>query len=124
VVYGRKPSLLRAYSSGEARLPAVDAQLKERNEFLGEIRDRPMDYEVGQWVWLWLLHRSMASLEVKGCGKLGPHYFGSFQITEKIGTVVYRLRLSALHSRRVPRWAPKEVLQRAASSTTGAASST
>jgi hypothetical protein len=109
-VYGRDPPSLRTYSPGEARLPAVDAQLKERDEFLGEIRDRleqaqqhlkeyydrkhqPVDFEVGQWVCQRLLHRPMAPLEVKGCDKLGPCYFRPFQISEKIGTVAYRLRL-------------------------------
>jgi hypothetical protein len=88
----------------------VDAQLKERDEFLGEIHDhleqaqqhhkeyydrkhRPVYFEVDQWVWLRFLHRPMASLEVKGCSKLGPHYFGPIQITEKIGTAAYRPRL-------------------------------
>jgi hypothetical protein len=48
---------------------------------------------VGQWVCQRLLNRPMASLEVKGCDKLGPCYFRPFQISEKIGTVAYRLRL-------------------------------
>jgi hypothetical protein len=52
-------------------------------------------FDVGQWVWLQLLHRPMATLDVKGRGKLGPCFFGPFQITEKIGDVAYRLQLPA-----------------------------
>jgi len=40
VVYGRDPPILRAYEQGEARLPAVEQQLLERDEFLAEVRDR------------------------------------------------------------------------------------
>ena len=40
VVYGRDPPILRAYEQGEARLPAVEQQLLERDEFLAEVRDQ------------------------------------------------------------------------------------
>jgi hypothetical protein len=40
VVYDRDPPSIRAYSSGEARLPTVDAQMWERDEFLAEVHDR------------------------------------------------------------------------------------
>lgn len=50
---------------------------------------------IGDWVWLRLLHRPMASLEPKGRGKLGPKYFGPYKITERIGDVAYRLDLPA-----------------------------
>jgi hypothetical protein len=40
VVYGWDPPSLRSYSLGEAMLPAVDAQLRERDEFLQEVMDR------------------------------------------------------------------------------------
>jgi hypothetical protein len=61
------PPSLRSYSPGEARLPAVDAQLRECDEFLQEVRDRleeaqqhhkdcydrkhrQLEFQVGQWV--------------------------------------------------------------------------
>jgi hypothetical protein len=37
VVYSRDPPTVRSYSSGEARLPAVDAQLRDRDKFLAEV---------------------------------------------------------------------------------------
>jgi hypothetical protein len=39
VVYGRDPPSLQAYSPSKARLPAVDTQLQERDEFIVEIHD-------------------------------------------------------------------------------------
>ena len=82
----------------------------ERDEFMAKIRDRleqarqyskqqydkkhrELSFEVGQWVWLRLLHRPMASLNVQGRSKLGPRYFGLYRIAEKIGDVAYRLEL-------------------------------
>jgi hypothetical protein len=41
VVYGRGLPTLRAYTTSEARLPAVHQQLLARNEFLAEIHDWP-----------------------------------------------------------------------------------
>ena len=87
MVYGREPPALRAYEPGEARLPAVEQQLLERDEFIAEIRDRleqaqqyskhqydkkhrELSFAVGQWVWLRLLHRSVTSLKIQGRGKL------------------------------------------------------
>jgi len=52
-------------------------------------------YAPGQWVWLRLLHRPAASLDVRGRGKLGPRFFGPFQVLEQIGDVAYKLRLPA-----------------------------
>jgi hypothetical protein len=86
--------------------------MKERVEFLAEVRDRleqaqqhykvvydrrhrPVQFSPGQWVWLRLLHRQVVSLNVQGRGKLGPRFFGPFQISERIGEVAYRLILPA-----------------------------
>jgi hypothetical protein len=99
VVYDRNPPSLRSYTKGEARLPAVQQQLLERDEFLLEVRDRlkqaqsyhkaaydkkhrDVEFMVGQWVWVKLLHRPLASLDVKGRNKLGPKFFGPYQVVE------------------------------------------
>jgi hypothetical protein len=91
----------------------VDAQLQDRDEFLAEVREwleqaqqqhkafydrkhRQLNFVVGEWAWLRLLHRPIVSLDVKGRGKLGPKFFRPpFQVTEKIGDVAYKLQLSA-----------------------------
>jgi hypothetical protein len=110
VVYGREPPSVRAYMTGEARLPAVHQQLTVRDEFLVETKERlehthqyyklhydrkhrEVEFQVGQWVWLRLISRSLASLEVQGRGKLGPKYFRPFMVLERIGEVAYMLQL-------------------------------
>jgi hypothetical protein len=110
VVYGRDPPSLCSYSPGEVRSPAVHNQLRERDEFLMKIRERleqaqqhhkamadrkrrDVEFQPGQWVWLCLLHWSIASLNVKGKGKLGPNFYGLFQVMERVGEVAYKLKL-------------------------------
>jgi hypothetical protein len=52
-------------------------------------KHRQLDFVVGEWSWLHLLHRPIASLDVKGRGKLGSKFFRPFQVTEKIGNMAY-----------------------------------
>ena len=52
-----------------------------------------MEFSPGQWVWLRLLHRPTASLSVRGRGKLGPRFFGPYQVLERVGDVAYKLAL-------------------------------
>lgn len=83
----------------------------ERDEFLVEIRGRleqaqqhaksqydkkhrPLEFKVGDWVLMRLLHWPTASLvDTRGRGKLGPRFYGSFQVLDKVGAVAYRIQL-------------------------------
>ena len=94
VVYGRAPPELLPYSSGSARTDVVDALLSDRDEFLAEVRarllqaqeharrfydakHRPLEFAVGDWVFLRLL-RHTQSVAPASKGKLGPKYAGPF----------------------------------------------
>jgi hypothetical protein len=96
VIYGRDLSSMLSYSPREVRLSTMQAQLRDRDEFLIEVRDRlkqmqqhhkefydhkhmALEFEVGELAWLWLLHRPIASLDVCGRGKLGPKFYGPFK---------------------------------------------
>jgi hypothetical protein len=88
VVYGRDPPSLRQFVPGEAMLPAMQTQMASWDEFLVEIKERleqaqqqykkfydtkhhEVEFAVGQWVWLRLIHRPITSLDVKGGASLG-----------------------------------------------------
>jgi hypothetical protein len=51
-----------------------------------------VEIETGQWVRLCLIQRPMASLNVSGCRKLGPKFYGLFQIMVWIDSVAYKLK--------------------------------
>lgn len=110
VVYGRVPLTLAPFVTGTSWTQTVDDMLRQRDIFLAEVRDRllqaqaytkryydanhrDLEFVVGDWVWLRLLHRQVASLVAHPNIKLGPRYAGPFQVTQRVGTVAYRLRL-------------------------------
>jgi hypothetical protein len=112
MVYGYESPPLRAYTDDDIRLPIVQQQLHDRDKFIIEVCDRleqaqqhykaaydrnhrDVELHEGQWVWLRLLHRSAAAMDIKVCGKLGPHFYSPFKILERVGSVVYRLQLPA-----------------------------
>lgn len=110
VVYGRSPPTLPPYQSGSARTNTVDMMLAARDTFLAEVRTRliqaqeyarrqydahhrSMEFSVGDWVWLRILHRPTQSLVPGARGKLAPRFAGPFPVLERIGQVAYRLKL-------------------------------
>jgi hypothetical protein len=102
---------MRTCAGDEAHLPVVHQQLLEWDEFLAEIRDHleqaqhhqkffdrkhhAVGFHVGQRVWLRLLRRPIVSLDNKGRDKLGPKFYGPFQISERVSDVAYKLLLPA-----------------------------
>jgi len=112
VVYGRPPPALLRYSPGLARVAAVDRQLRDRDEFLQEIRERlllaqdvmkarhdkhrrDIEFAVGEWAWLRLHHRAASGITTSRPTKLAQRFYGPFQVVERVGTVAYRLQLPA-----------------------------
>ena len=110
VVYGRPPLPILSYRPGTARTEAADGLLKARDEMLAGVCQhllqaqqlskkyynaghRDVEFQVGDLVWLRLLHRSTQSLDLRSRQKLGPRYAGPFQVLERIGQVAYRLQL-------------------------------
>jgi hypothetical protein len=79
VVYGRPPPHILPYTTGTAKTEAPDSLLRSRDEMLTEVRQcllqaqqlskkyydanhRDLEFSVGDWVWLRLLHRTAQSL--------------------------------------------------------------
>jgi len=104
------PPPILPYTPGTAKTEAADALLRSRDDILAEVRQRllqaqqlskryydanhrELEFAVGDWVWLRLLHRTAQSLDPSARRKLGPRYAGSFQVLERIGSVAYRLQL-------------------------------
>lgn len=84
--------------------------LRDRDTFLIEVRERllqaqeharryynakhrDVEFVVGDWVLLRLLHRPAQSLLPGPRSKLSPRYAGPFQVVERVGSVAYRLHL-------------------------------
>ncbi|WVZ63882.1 hypothetical protein U9M48_013476 [Paspalum notatum var. saurae] len=110
VIYGRDPPSIRSYEPGDTRVPAVAKTMKERQEFLADVRFRleqaqavqkrhydkshcDVAYQVGDWVLLRLHHRAAASLPQASSGKLKPRFFGLYRVTEIINNVAVRLAM-------------------------------
>jgi hypothetical protein len=102
------PPAVLPYQQGAVQVLAVDQQLTDRDEFLVEIRDRleqaqqvyrqfydkkhrEVVFSVGDLAWLRLIQRPVASMDVKGRSKLGPKFYGSFRVLERVGQVAYKL---------------------------------
>ena len=110
VVYGREPPALLPYHPGTSQVAAVDKQLQTRDEFLADIRDRliqsqvtmksyqdrhrrEVEFHEGDWVWLRLQQRTAVSVTSATPNKLGPKFFGPYQVLSRVGTVSYKLQL-------------------------------
>jgi hypothetical protein len=76
-----------------AKIPDRLELAQQRYKAYYKCNHHDVEYHVGQWVWLRLLHHPVASLPAQGRGKLGPKLFGPIKIVDHVGDVAYRLQL-------------------------------
>jgi hypothetical protein len=110
LVYGRDPPAFHSYDNGEIRVAVVAQSMAERDEFTEDVRlrleqaqqyaklqydkyHRELVLKVGDWVWVKLRHRPIASVADQPRGKLAPCFFGPYKIVDKINEVAYKLDL-------------------------------
>jgi hypothetical protein len=90
VIFG--PDLVEEGESIVHRIQENLKAVKSRQETYANKRHRPLEFEVGNHVYLRVLPmKGVKRFEVKG--KLAPRYIGPFPILDKCGTVAYKLDL-------------------------------
>ncbi|KAL5745670.1 hypothetical protein ACOSP7_026816 [Xanthoceras sorbifolium] len=109
-VYGRVPPRLDTYMPGTTSVHSVDLALRERDVILKILKDNlqaaqsrmkqfadkhrsEREFNVGDWVFLWLQPYRQSTLEPLGTHKLSPRFYGPYQILSRIGPVAYKLDL-------------------------------
>lgn len=106
VVYGRAPSKLLDYRTGDSLVEAVDVMLTHRKEMILAIRSHlqvvqnrmkyyadkklhPFEFDKGDWVWLKLHPYPQHSVEIRRWQKLAIRFNGPFRVERKISVVAY-----------------------------------
>nr|XP_012570968.1 uncharacterized protein LOC101506525 [Cicer arietinum] len=104
------PPALTRFLRGETKVEAVTKELVDRDEALrqlkyhidrarGRMKDqadrkrRDVSFKIGEWVFLKLRPHVQNSVEARINLKLAPRYYGTFEITARVGAIVYRLQL-------------------------------
>jgi hypothetical protein len=115
VAYGRAPPPMIPYQLGAARVTVADQQLRNRDVFLQEVRDRllqaqsvmkaahdkrhrDLEFMVGDWVWLCLNQRAASSVRDAPPSKLASKYFRPYEVIQRIGQVAYNCSFRQRHA--------------------------
>lgn len=110
VVYGQMPPNLLDYVPGTTKLDAMEKELKDRDQALGELKDQlkeaqarmkqqydsrhsAKEFQVGDQLYLRLQPYRQASVSLRRNLKLSPRYYGPYKIIQRIGPVAYKLLL-------------------------------
>ena len=91
-LYGRPcRSLLCWTEVGESSITGPDL-IRDTSEKVNLIRQRPLEFEVGDHVFLKVMPKR-GVVRFGKRGKLSPRFIGPFEILERVGTVAYQLAL-------------------------------
>ena len=102
--------MLTCFLIGKTKVEVVQLELIDRDEALQQLQhhllrahsrmksqaDRKRtnhSFEVRDWVFLKLRSHAQQTVMTRICPKLAPHYYGPFQIVERIGMVAYKVQL-------------------------------
>ena len=84
--------LIRDTSEKVSLMPQLLLTAQSRQKNYADVRRRPLEFEVGDHVFLKVMPKRGAVRFGKR-GKLSPRFIGPFEILERVGTVAYRLAL-------------------------------
>ena len=86
------PDLIRDTSEKVSLIRQRLLTAQSRQKSYADVRRRPLEFEVGDHVFLKVMPKRGVVRFDKG-GKLSPRFIGPFEILERVGTVAYRLTL-------------------------------
>ncbi|KAL8118331.1 hypothetical protein AgCh_016023 [Apium graveolens] len=110
VLYGRDPPQLIKFQPGSTALSSLEDQLVERDAILDDLKAnllqaqhrmklqedlsrREVEFKVGDHVYLKLQPYRQQSLARRPFDKLSSRYYGPYEITQRVGSVAYKLAL-------------------------------
>ena len=86
------PDLIRDTSKKVSLIRQRLLKAQSRQKSYADVRRRPLEFEVGDHVFLKLMPKR-GVVKFGKRGKLSPRFIGPFEILERVGTVAYRLSL-------------------------------
>ena len=86
------PDLIRDTSEKVSLVRQRLLTAKSRQKSYVDVRRRPLEFEVGDHVFLRVMPKR-GVVRIGKRGKLSPRFIGPFEILERVGTVVHRLVL-------------------------------
>lgn len=109
-LYGRDPPTLFKVGRGQTPVDSLEELLRERDIILDEIKlylsqsqqrmrlmadkkRRPLEFQVGDLVFLKLQPYRQKSLARRPFEKLAPRFYGPYPVVQRIGSVAYKLEL-------------------------------
>ncbi|KAL8151329.1 hypothetical protein V2J09_021137 [Rumex salicifolius] len=119
IIYGQPPPLHLPYLPGESSSAVVDRSLRKREELLdmlkfhllraqnrqkqaADARRSAREFQIGDYVYLKLQPYRQQSLKNRRIPhKLSPRFYGPFRVSDRVGTVAYKLELpvsAAIHN--------------------------